>query len=80
MWVSVVSWEVRRLRCGGGGSVLTSTEGGRLRGAAALEWRAVGCGVGEADVGVGGGLRGAAALERRRRLGDEKHGGRLTDE
>ncbi len=30
MWVAVVIWEVRRLRCGGGGSVLRSTEGGWL--------------------------------------------------
>ena len=36
-------WEVRRLCNDGGGSVLRNTE-------------AVGCGVGEADVGAGGGL------------------------
>jgi len=40
----------------------------------------VGCGVGEADVGVGGGLRGAAAVEWRRRQRVEKHGGRWAVE
>ncbi len=43
MQVSVAGWEVRRLCSGGGGSVLRNTE-------------AVGCGVGEVDVGVGGGV------------------------
>ncbi len=56
-------WEVRRLCNDGGGSVLRNTE-------------AVGCGVGEVDVGVGGGLRGAAAMECRLRCGGEGGGRR----
>ena len=46
MWVSVGSWEVRRLRCGGGGSVLRSTEGGWLMsegGGCGCRWRARRC-------------------------------------
>ncbi len=69
MWVAVVIWEVRRLRCGGGNNLLRSTKGGWLMcdgGGCGCRWRAGRCG--------------RWAVEWRRRQCVEKHGGRWDAE